>query len=1265
MAEREKVTIRIDVDADTAAIDRLQKRLNELCRQADRCHDTFTKLGKSLDDNEKSLDKNGKTTDKTSKRLKDLGKVTEGVAKVFRKTFSLALKGTALETAALAAALSSVNLLLKTGQILTRAWNASVRGLGVAAANAAAGVAALAAVFTQAMRQFAAAQSSANYKGSFAGASQGLRTMQTDVELAVFGVQSLTSAFAAASRNSPVNAGTVKSLRGLADFAIASGDMEKGLTAAANLVSLLQSGKASGGQDVLKAAAELGPQFEKAYKEALKGGKATNAELLKMFSSGALAEQAGVAGTAGNVRGTLMGQLKTFATEFQVMFADIGQNFIEPVQRAFNEIRRIFYRTVVAISGNLGQFARGPFVDTLVKVVDKLGELTATLFNEYLPKTGEVVNNFVNKWNSFTGAIDRGFTKFGRFLNKFSDASREINKFFGGILKTIGGELRGNFGNFSELIMENRDNFQEFGEELGKLIKEIFRLFRTIREAFFRALPAINGLVGAVTRLVGAFASLVGILSGLPGLGGVGGFALGGLGLMGLSKKGRGRLGVLGRNAVPIGALAGSALLGQVPGIGGALMAGGLGAYGGKMAFGGMTKAGNAIMNSRFGGAGTSLGYRAAGMANMSAMRFAGAGAVAGLGAYGTNMAMNFVENQFGNTAATVGTGAVGGALTGAAVGSIVPVIGTAAGAVIGAAIGAIAGFLKSDEAKKKARKAGEGFAEGYADNITLALQHGAIREAETMSIRFDTNLQKATDGMNRAGEARKKADEVFGKRMEDIQPVIDQFNRNLDDLTRITGKTEEEIIALAQSAEVDLGSNLLDLQEIMHKTGLAVGKFGDDFNAAINNVIGEAATSIYRTFEILDAPRVMDQAAIALQEAIASGAGLTDQDRSQFLQTLFTQAQLVTGGDPLETIRYLRENIGTLEAPGIQFTTPGSRLYGLQGELLGGGGAQMMGAAYGTIATGLRDVIRGNIISEVGRAGATIDVAQLDAALAGITDLAELERIGEAVRQSGFITNTTLNLGRGRTASMEGTAGKDLEEILGTDAGLRRSENQEFLAEYGNETEKLIAGFGTALDPLEQGIATFNENIDRLIEAVGGDSNSTSSSTTSTSSSDSSTRRRARNQDGDTASPRWNMLQTLGKHSSFDMGIAGTRRVTSGLRNYNLGSLSSDHAMGRAYDLTGQNLGAYQSAVRAAGGLAEFHGAGGSRHLHVVPGAGPVGDSATPYMGAPSGGGSITTNDSYSIVVNAAPGMDVKQLADEVMSRLERKQRDMYERRQ
>jgi hypothetical protein len=149
----------------------------------------------------------------------------------------------------------------------------------------------------------------------------------------------------------------------------------------------------------------------------------------------------------------------------------------------------------------------------------------------------------------------------------------------------------------------------------------------------------------------------------------------------------------------------------------------------------------------------------------------------------------------------------------------------------------------------------------------------------------------------------------------------------------------------------------------------------------------------------------------------------------------------------------------------------------------------------------------------------------------------------------------------------------------------------------------------------------------------------------------------------GDTASPRRNMLNTMGKHSAFDAQIAGNRTVTSGFRTNALGSMSSDHAAGRAYDLVGQNLGLYGQAINKAGGFAEFHGNGSARHLHVVPGNGPVGDTATPYMGAPIMAPSSSSNSTVNLVINATPNMDVNALASEVMFQIERAQRSRNER--
>lgn len=144
----------------------------------------------------------------------------------------------------------------------------------------------------------------------------------------------------------------------------------------------------------------------------------------------------------------------------------------------------------------------------------------------------------------------------------------------------------------------------------------------------------------------------------------------------------------------------------------------------------------------------------------------------------------------------------------------------------------------------------------------------------------------------------------------------------------------------------------------------------------------------------------------------------------------------------------------------------------------------------------------------------------------------------------------------------------------------------------------------------------------------------------------------------GDTATSQWE--KTLGKHMALSAGIPGSRTITSGLRNFNLGSPSSDHLSGNAYDLTGDNLGAYAESVNGAGGFAEFHGAAGSRHLHVVP---PAGDTATAVASAMSGMAGNTSN-TYSITVVGGSNTNEAELARRVMAEIERRERDRQERR-
>ena len=138
---------------------------------------------------------------------------------------------------------------------------------------------------------------------------------------------------------------------------------------------------------------------------------------------------------------------------------------------------------------------------------------------------------------------------------------------------------------------------------------------------------------------------------------------------------------------------------------------------------------------------------------------------------------------------------------------------------------------------------------------------------------------------------------------------------------------------------------------------------------------------------------------------------------------------------------------------------------------------------------------------------------------------------------------------------------------------------------------------------------------------------------------------------------------RTMSRHNYFNGMLTGKRTITSSWRDTNLGSPSSDHVTGKAYDLTGQNLGQYASLIKDAGGFAEFHGAAGSRHLHVVPPAAPTGDTSTAKvaMAANGTGGAPISNDNFTI--NVYESNNPKATAEEVAKKIMAMQRNWKQR--
>lgn len=1280
----ERVVIKIDVKADTRDIDKVRAKLAALCAQADSCKDTFGKLGGSMDEAGDNSRRLSTENDRTSKSLRRMSKDGEKVIGIFKTGFKFAMIGSAIETAALAVALSSVNGLLATGRFLVKGYHVVMSGLAKAAAAAGVALATVAA----AQRQYIAAQATGRYGGNFAAASTGLRTLTGDARLASLGMKALTGAFVTASKNAKVSGGTASAIAGLMDFAVASGDIEKGASAVANLVSLVQKGGA-GGAGVLDAAKQLGPEFEKAFKEASRGGKATSAELMKMFSSGELAQKAGLAGGFAATKGSLVGQLKAFMTEMQVMFGDLGTRFIEPVQFAFEKIRQIMVRTVTQLMPVLTNFAQESLINKIVAGIDKISQFVVKLVQDYVPKTQDFFQKVSAFWDKLTG----GFEKFNKYLRGLSEASKVINTFFGKIFRSIGGNLKDNFEQFSNQIVKNEDNLMNYGDSISRLIDAIFKMFRAIRDSFFDALPAISrildmfsmflNIVSKLIYAIGDLGRIMGSVFGASGagsaIGGLAGYlgpilALGGLSRVmkgkaffggGMKKMGSFLTSPLGMTAV--GVLGTQALTNRgntaVETTGdiatGALVGASLGKFGLGVLQKGATNAyvagqGLAEAGGRFAGAGSRLAGAATTVGSMSAGQVMGAGALLAGGAVATHVGSNLASDAVyrasgGNRYLATATGATTGALTGAATGAALTAWlgpGALGGAIVGGIIGSIwggvNGLMKDSKYKKQARKAAQQFVDEYAGVVEQALGSNDIKGAKALLDNFNANAQAMADTQVKSGTAMKEAAKQWETRSKGMNDAFKLMGSRFSDLERISGMTTDQVRELANSAEVDLGSGLLSLKQILEATGIATVRFGEDFNRSLTNSFANAVAGIQQSVDILNAPQVINEAAQSLREQALSDT-LTTESLGAGLQAIMQQQLLISGGDPLAAYEQLTKDLGVTAGGGGQFNTPGNVFYDPSGRIKaafqGAGYETLRGTAFGAVKSDLATLAAENIIGGAAGVGMSLGISKeaLVAQLSGMGE-SELIALSKTLRGGPAFTSPGMVQAGGRHGG-----GVDFNVQLANLLGGEIAKALKPVKTDEQKTRDAMAGFGRAVEGF-RGIAN-----DQFGEAVGKFQTAVDDFQTG----------------GDTSSPRRNIVNTLGAHSRFDSMIAGSRTVTSGYRTWGLGSMSSDHAAGRAYDLTGQNLGLYQMAVKAGGGFAEFHGTGGGRHLHVVPNTSlaPIGDMSSPYSGGRSTTGEMN-NMTVNMTVNAAPGMDTVALANEVMAHIDRAQRSIRERR-
>jgi hypothetical protein len=460
------------------------------------------------------------------------------------KFLGLAIKGVVIEMALLSATMIGVHALFAAGQFIMKTY----RGAMQMVASGAAGVTVAIAAMSAAIREQQAAIFAYRGKGAPAFGSamnqtrMGMRNLQSDASLATLGVDALNKAYGNMSKS--MNTAQINksggAIKALMDFGSAGQDPAKGLEQVSIVIAAL-SDKKKGISDVITEAKKLGPEMEQALKKA---NVKTKKQFQELLMSGELAKSGGVTGQFDAVNGTLISQLKGYFTRLRGEFADFGDQFLEPLKvafdRVFGTIRRDLQRVMGAI---MFSFGTEGVVDNFASAIEKASNWLVKMIREYLPgaigmfdRIGDWFTRFKRGWNL---VLDQ--------TRPLIDGARVLYKAFEPVWDAL---KRGadNLTLFRELLIQNQDNVQEFGERIGKLIDSLSKFFMNMKKMFMDMLPFLNDLVSGLTTV---FDMISKIFTSGAGKGLAGALAP----LMGFSILGRALSGVKGRLMPNVGAM--------------------------------------------------------------------------------------------------------------------------------------------------------------------------------------------------------------------------------------------------------------------------------------------------------------------------------------------------------------------------------------------------------------------------------------------------------------------------------------------------------------------------------------------------------------------------------------------------------------------------------------------------------------------------------------------------------------------------------------
>jgi hypothetical protein len=542
----EQVTIKINVKADTAVIERVRAQLAALCREADECSDTFDKYSKRLNDTSKSQKRLTETTENHSSAVKQLSGAQRRNSKendsFIKQLFKMddvgkkllgglqglikfGFKYLAIEAAAAAAVIGSAGLLFKTGQLFAKGYQAALAGVSYAlTALVAAGSAFLAVQQQFASIQFAPmfAQGLVNTKDRFQAADLAMRSFVNSSELAVFGTKALSASFAEIAKNvNPQQLGQVTgAMRELGNVAAGmGGDIGKNFQEVSKFAAAFQ--KEGTLTDAVKKQGEgLSPIFKKVIEEQSKAGNTTFEKFMSTLATNETFANA-YGGQLDAVNNTVMGRLKGALTDLKATLTDMGGPLLEPLGNAITRIKHLIEALLQRVRGSVQEIGSGSLIDGMVKGVEKLTLLLGRLMTHDVSKAGDAVDKMKGAWTAITGF----FEKIQDYLRPLQDAASALWDALKPIMSAFVGNLNSTIQNLANSLVKNKESIVEFTTSVGEFLKSFGNFGTMLKEAFIQSLPFLKQVVNALKMVFDVLTKVGTAITKLGGSSGLGGFA--------------------------------------------------------------------------------------------------------------------------------------------------------------------------------------------------------------------------------------------------------------------------------------------------------------------------------------------------------------------------------------------------------------------------------------------------------------------------------------------------------------------------------------------------------------------------------------------------------------------------------------------------------------------------------------------------------------------------------------------------------------------